>query len=114
MDNKKIPITDNKFEIIRYEGFGDVKNICNYDKNIFKLEINYEPNGNEGGSCKTIYSFKIINKEKSTNSNKYLIEFIEDNFDHKYYTYYEYYSNLDNIMLIDNPSDKTNSKCIIL
>jgi len=114
MKNSQILITDNKFEIIRYEGFGYVKNICIYDKNIFKLEINYEPNGEEGGSCKTIYSFEIINQEKLTNSNKYLIEFIQYNFDNNHHTYYEYNSNLDYIMLIDNPSDKTNIKCIIL
>lgn len=109
---KKIKIIDNKFEIIRYEGFGYVQNSCNYNKNIFKLEITYEPNMElEGGSCKTIYSFEII---KKNNSIKSIIEFVEDYSDYKYYTNYEYNPNLNYISLCKKETNKRNIKCIIL
>lgn len=117
MIESKIFIVDNKFEIIRYEGFGYVKNICNYDKNIFKLEISYQPSRLEGGNCKTIYSFEIITPTNTKSSYESTIEFITDYSENKYYTYYSYNSNLEYVIKFDksdkNEINKSNTKCII-
>ena len=115
MNLHKIQIINNKFEIIRYEGFGYVQFICNYDKDIFKLDKFYEPNGLEGGSCKTIYLFELIKKDNLINEFKSQIQFIEDYSDYKYYNLYEYNSNLDHIIkLNDKEIKKSNNKCVIL
>lgn len=103
MDNSNISIIDNKFEIIRYEGLGYVKNICNYDKNIFNLKISYYPNEFEGGVCKTNYSFEVIKKDNFVNSR---IEFIEDYSDYKYIIFYDYNPNDNNVIKIRNNSEK--------
>ena len=108
MENNTISIIDNKFEIIRYECIGYMNNICNYDKKVFNLNISYELNGLEGGSCKTIYNFEIINKSNLTKS---IIEYIEDYSYYKYYIYYEYDSNQNKII---KTKDKNKNKCIIL
>ena len=127
MNLHKIQIINNKFEIIRYEGFGYVQNICNYDKNIFKLDKFYEPNGLEGGSCKTIYLFEVVKKDNlinSINSFKSRIEFIEDYSDYNYHTFYEYNQNSNSVYKINETESKTiksykldtdkQKKCIIL
>ena len=84
-----------------------MNNICNYDKNIFNLDISYEPNGLEGGSCKTIYNFEII---KKCNSIKSIIEYIEDYSNYKYHIYYEYNSNQNNIIKIKEIKSISNFK----
>lgn len=112
MNDQKIKIIDNKFEIIRYEGFGYVQNSCNYNKNIFNLQISHQPNMElEGGSCKTIYSFEIIKKNNSTKS---IIEFVQDYSDYKFHTYYKYDSNINDIIILKQKKSKNKSKCIIL
>jgi len=100
MTENKISIKNNKFEIIRFEAYGWVKNICNYDKDIFKLEKTCLISGFEGGSCKTIYKFEIITNPNSKSSFKSNIEFIEEyNSEKKYYTYYNYDSNLPHLVV---------------
>ena len=113
LDNEKISIIDNKFQIIRYEGFGYVQNICNYDNNIFNLEISCCLSEFEGGNCKTIYSFEIIKKCCSIKS---IIEYIEVYSDLKYHIYYEYDSNQNKITRTKQKKSykKNNRKCIIL
>lgn len=118
MDKNNIPISNNKFEIIRYEGFGYVTNICNYDKNIFNLEVKYIPSELEGGNCKVIYTFTIIEKDNFTKST---IEYIEDYHNNKYYTFYEYDSNDSNTTIKKLKSkqkyksmEKNKTKCIII
>lgn len=90
--NKNIElIVDDKFDIIRFEGFGYVQNICNYDPNIFELEKLYESSNKEGGDCKTTYKFKIKHKKDA------LIEFTEDYGDYMIITSYFYNSQLNNL-----------------
>jgi len=109
-----IEIKDNKFQILRYEGFGYVQNICNYDKNIFNLKISYQPNGLEGGNCKTIYDFEVIKKDNKNLTS--IIEYIEDYSNYKNHSYYEYNSNQNNVIILNKKLDenKNTKKCIIL
>lgn len=108
-------ILDDKFEIIRLEGFGYVKNYCNYDSTIFDLETLYEPSELDGGYCKTIYKFKIKSKQDSS------IEFIEDYFDYKFTYRYNYNYRLNNLTMTSPPPEqnqrlliKHKKSCLIL
>ncbi len=108
MNDHQIKIKDNVFQIIRYEGFGYVKNMCEYDKEIFKLEKTIVSNSNlnlESNSSQTIYKFEIIKQCDS------IIIFIEDHLNYKYYIYYKYNSKNNSIKKVYKEST---NKCMIL
>lgn len=96
----------DKFEIIRFEGFGYVKHSCNYDSTIFDLEKLYEPSELDGGDCKTIYKFKIKSKQDST------IEFIEDYCDYIFTYRYNYNYRLNHLTMT-SPTPEQNQRLLI-
>jgi hypothetical protein len=82
----------DKFEIIRFEGFGYVKHSCNYDSTIF--------------DCKIIYKFKIKSKQDSS------IEFIEDYCDYIFTYRYNYNYRLHNLTMT-SPTPEQNQRLLI-
>jgi len=92
-----IPVIDNFFSIVRSEGFGYVKHICEFDKDIFELiDIKTISSPLEGGICHVTYHFKI---KQTVKINSYIV-FIEDYGDKKYMSETYMYDNLKNIIYL--------------